>query len=116
MTVVGLIASACGGGGSGADSALTFWHGYTDAEAKWMNAAIAEWNGQHPDIQIKPVFVNNDDALKKLTVALQGDRPPDISYQFAVSLPQVAAAHRLVDLTQWVQQPDLNWDDFIPGA
>jgi multiple sugar transport system substrate-binding protein len=133
MTVVGLTASACGGGGaeptpsppggspatSGEPSApvtLTFWHGYTDAEADWMNSALAEWNGQNPNIQIKPLFVNNDKALQKLTVALQGGEAPDITYQYGSSLPQVAAAPGLVDLTQWVQQPDLSWDDFIPGA
>lgn len=133
MAVIGLIASACAGGGaqptpsspgggsptSGepvAPVTLTFWHGYTDAELDWMDAAVAEWNGQNPNIQIKSLFVNNDDALKKLTVALQGGQPPDITYQYGSSLPQVAAAAGLVDLTQWVQSPDLNWDDFIPGA
>src|SRR6185369_10013208 len=106
-------------GGSGQPAApvtLTFWHGYTDAEATWMNLAVAEWNGKNPNIQIKPLFVNNDKALQKLTVALQGGEPPDITYQFGSSLPQVAAAPGLVDLTQWVKESDVGWDDFIPGA
>jgi multiple sugar transport system substrate-binding protein len=132
---VGLIASACGKGGgtvsptpagtaAGAASSgqpaapvtLTFWHGYTDVEADWMNGVIKEWNAQYPNITIKPLFVNNDKALQKLTVALQGGEPPDITYQYGSSLPQVAAAPGLVDLTQWVQQADLNWNDFVPGA
>jgi multiple sugar transport system substrate-binding protein len=131
IAVVALVASACGGGGAapsasppgGSSSSgpaapvtLTFWHGYTDIEADWMNGAIDEWNGQNPDIQIKPLFVNNDKALQKLTVALQGGEPPDITYQYGSSIPQVAAAPGLVDLTQWVQQPDVSWDDFISGA
>ena len=52
---------------------LTMWHGYTDVEADWFNAAIDQWNSENPDIQIDPLFVNNDKALQKLTVALQGD-------------------------------------------
>jgi multiple sugar transport system substrate-binding protein len=126
-----LLGSACSGGGgtggtptpvgssSGEPSTpvtLTFWHGYTDVEADALNALLDEWNSLHPNITIKPLFVNNDKALQKLTVALQGGEPPDITYQYGSSLPQVAAAPGLLDLTQWVQQPDVNWDDFIPGA
>ena len=119
-----LLATACGGGGGGGNPSatptgpvtLTIWHGYTDVEADWFNAAIKEWNTQHPDITVKPLFVNNDKALQKLTVALQGGEPPDITYQYGSSLPQVAAAPGLVDLTSWVKQPDVGWNDFIPGA
>jgi multiple sugar transport system substrate-binding protein len=116
--VLGLVASACGGGGSSNQSGvitLTLWHGYTQIEATWFNAAIKEWNAQNPKIQIKPLYVNNDNALQKLTVALQGGEAPDITYQYGSSLPQVAAAHGLVDLTNWSKQPDVHWNDFIPG-
>ncbi len=119
-----LLASACGGGGGNTSPSstptgpvtLTIWHGYTEKEADWFNAAIEDWNAQHPDITVKPLFVNNDKALQKLTVALQGGEPPDITYQYGSSLPQVAAAPGLVDLTSWVRQPDVGWNDFIPGA
>ena len=95
---------------------LTFWHGYTDVEADSLNALLDEWNADHPDIQVKPLFVNNDKALQKLTVALQGGEPPDITYQYGSSLASVAAAPGLVDLTDWVKTPDVDWEDFIPGA
>jgi len=129
-----MLASACGGGGgnsstpsgsapagtsSGQPAApvtLTFWHGYTDVEADSLTKLLDEWNAQNPNITIKPLFVNNDKALQKLTVALQGGEPPDITYQYGSSLPQIAPAPGLMDLTQWVQQPDVNWSDFIPGA
>jgi multiple sugar transport system substrate-binding protein len=131
LGAVALLASACSGGGAaptttppaGASSGqpthpvtLTFWHGYTDAEADSLNALLTDWNAQNPDIHVKPLFVNNDKTLQKLTVALQGGEPPDITYQYGSSLPQLAAAPGLVDLTQWVNQPDVNWEDFIPGA
>jgi multiple sugar transport system substrate-binding protein len=119
-----LLASACSGGGGSTSASstptgpvtLTIWHGYTEKEADWFNSAIKEWNAQHPDITIKPLFVNNDKALQKLTVALQGGEPPDITYQYGSSLAQVAAAPGLVDLTSWVKQPAVGWNDFISGA
>jgi multiple sugar transport system substrate-binding protein len=95
---------------------LTFWHGYTDAEADSLNALLDEWNAENPDVSIEPLFVNNDKALQKLTVALQGGEPPDITYQYGSSLPQLAAAPGLVDLTEWTQQPEVDWEDFVAGA
>jgi multiple sugar transport system substrate-binding protein len=124
LAAFGLLASACtGGGDDGSPSespsgpvTLTFWHGYSDAEADSLNALLDEWNAANPDIQVEPLYVNNDKALQKLTVALQGGEPPDITYQYGSSLPQLAAAPGLVDLTDWVQEPDVDWEDFIPGA
>jgi multiple sugar transport system substrate-binding protein len=125
LAALGLLAGACTGGDDESSPTgetpsgpvtLTMWHGYTDVEADWFNAAIEQWNSENPNVQIEPLFVNNDKALQKLTVALQGDEPPDITYQYGSSLPEVATAPGLVDLTTWTQQPDVNWEDFIPGA
>jgi multiple sugar transport system substrate-binding protein len=125
LAVFGLLVPACTGGGDESSPTdetasgpvtLTFWHGYTDAEADSMNALLDEWNADNPDIRVEPLFVNNDKALQKLTVALQGGEPPDITYQYGSSLPQLAEAPGLVDLTDWVQQPDVNWEDFIAGG
>jgi multiple sugar transport system substrate-binding protein len=124
MAMLGLFLPACTGGGdegctedpANGQVCLTFWHGYQDYEADWLNAALDEWNAENPKIQINPLYVNNDSALQKLTVALQGDEPPDITYQYGSSLAEVAGAPGLVDLSDWVNQPEVNWEDFIPGA
>ena len=123
LTLIVLAACTGGSGDEGSPSqqpsgpvTLTFWHGYTDVEADALNGLLDEWNADHPDIQVKTLFVNNDKALQKLTVALQGGEPPDITYQYGSSLAQVAAAPGLVDLTDWVQTPGVDWEDFIPGA
>jgi multiple sugar transport system substrate-binding protein len=121
VAVLALAASACSGGSSKPSPnnsgvvTLTIWHGYTDYEADWFTSAVKAWNTQNPNVQIKPLYVNNDNALQKLTVALQGGEPPDITYQYGSSLPQVAAAQGLVDLTAWSKSPEADWNDFIPG-
>ena len=124
LVAIFLLATACTGGdgepsasgGSTGPVTLTFWHGYSDAEADSLNALLDEWNADHPDIKVDPLYVNNDRALQKLTVALQGGEPPDITYQYGSSMAGVAAAPGLVDLTDWVQQPEVDWEDFIAGA
>ncbi len=125
VAAFGLLAASCTGSGDDDGSpteqpagpvTLTFWHGYTDAEADSLNALLDGWNEENPDVKIEPLFVNNDKALQKLTVALQGGEPPDITYQYGSSLPQLAAAPGLVDLTDWTASEAASWDDFVPGA
>jgi multiple sugar transport system substrate-binding protein len=127
VMTLALLAAACSsskdsgeGGGSTPTQAgpvtLTIWHGYTDAEAVAFKALVKQWNDANPDAQVEPFFVNNDKALQKLTVALQGGEPPDITYQYGSSLPQIAAAPGIVDLTSWSQSPEANWEDFVQGA
>jgi multiple sugar transport system substrate-binding protein len=126
LAALGLLASACTGGDDNESATtgetatgpvtLTFWHGYTQVEEESLNALLDQWNAENPDITIDPLFVNNDKALQKLTVALQGGEPPDITYQYGSSLPQLAEAPGLVDLTDWVQSPEVDWEDFVAGA
>jgi len=130
VAALGLLAACTGGGedgeaetgatgatgGPAGPVTLTMWHGYTDAEANSLSALLDDWNAANPDIKIEPLFVNNDKALQKLTVALQGGEPPDITYQYGSSLPQLAAAPGLVDLTTWTQGSDVGWEDFVQGA
>ena len=125
-----VIAAACTGksstsGGAGPIT-LTLWHGYgkvetnngqINYEAKSLNDLVAKFNATHTDIQVNPVFIgSNDNALEKLTVALQGGQQPDITYQYGTSLPQIATAPGVMDLTQRVTDPAFKWNDFVQGA
>ena len=131
--VFALVAAACtggdDGGGDGANGAgggpveLILWHGFGtvqgEPDAEWQSLLdrVDEFNASHPDIHVTSIrCCTNDKALEKVTVALQGDEAPDITYQYGSSLAQLAAAPGLVDLTEWTQRPEVAWADFIPGA
>jgi multiple sugar transport system substrate-binding protein len=129
-----VIAAACtgkssessGGDGANAPVTLTLWHGYgkvetnngqVNYEAKSLTDLVAKFNASHTDVQVDPVFIgSNDNALEKLTVALQGGEQPDITYQYGTSLPQIATAPGVMDLTDRVTDPAFKWDDFVEGA
>jgi multiple sugar transport system substrate-binding protein len=132
--VLALVASACTGGddenpsdASGSASAggqvdLTMWLGYTPPppenesfEYLSIQDMVERFEADHPNVHIELQYVNSDNALQKATVALQGDQQPDISYQYGTNMPQLASAPKLVDLTDRVQEPDFNWDDFFEG-
>ncbi len=113
---------ATGGGDDGVVD-IVLWHGYgtlqgtPDAEWQSLLDLVDEFNQTHPTIHVESIrCCTNDRALEKVSVALQGDEAPDITYQFGSSLAQLAAAPGIVDLTSWTQEPDVAWDDFIPGA
>jgi multiple sugar transport system substrate-binding protein len=134
VLALALVAAACTGGDDdggpsgddGSDGGVTeivLWHGYgsvggePDAEFQSLLDLVAEFNDTHPDIHVESIrCCSNDKALEKVTVALQGDQAPDITYQYGSSLPQLAAAPGLVDLTEWSQEADVAYDDFIAGA
>ena len=124
-----LLAAACGdSAGSGGSSApngvvnLVLWMGYTPpppasqgAEYESLKGIIADFTRLHPKIHIRMEYVDNDYALQKVTVALQGGEQPDISYQYGTNMPQVAQAPEVVNLTKIIKQPAYGWNDFTPG-
>jgi multiple sugar transport system substrate-binding protein len=124
-----LLAAACSSGGGGTGAAgpngqvnLVLWMGYTPpppvsqgAEYESLKGLITEFTQAHPKIHIRMEYVDNDYALQKVTVALQGGEQPDISYQYGTNMPQVAQASEVVNLTNIVKQPQYGWSDFVPG-
>ncbi len=128
--VLALVATACTGGGGGEGTAtgsggqihLVMWMGYTPPppanqsfEYLSIERMVKEFEKQNPNITIELQYVNSDYALQKATVAIQGNKQPDISYQYGTNMPQLAQSPKLVDLTSRVQSNGYNWDDFYPG-
>lgn len=118
--VAALLLAACGGSGSKSGSPssggvvhITLSHGYTDVEAKAIDAQVATWNASNPKIQVKLVFNGgNDGALQKVLANLAVGSPPDIAYEFGSSIAALAGRPKVVDLTEKVKDPGFNWNDF----
>jgi multiple sugar transport system substrate-binding protein len=122
-----LLATACSSGGTGSTGPngtvnLVLWMGYTppppvsqSAEYLSLKHIVAEFSTLHPKIHIHMEYVNNDFALQKATVALQGGQQPDISYQYGTNMPQLAQTPQVVNLTSIVKQPQYGWNDFFVG-
>src|SRR5437870_13880020 len=108
LLVVAVVGVSCtnGTGGSpspgGSQSAgpvvnITLWHGYEapaaggppNFEAISLKALIDQFNATHPGIRVEDGFCcSNDFALQELTVALPGDRQPDIAYEYASAMAE----------------------------
>ena len=102
-------------GGGVESQTITIWEGYTEAEAKAFSHLVAEYEAQHPGQKVSPLFVNNDNTLQKVLTAVRGGSPPDIAYLYGSWAPNVAQIPQVVNLTQVVKRPGVNWDDFWTG-
>src|SRR6478735_6564313 len=106
--------STSSGGGGGAQT-IQIWEGYTAAEAKAFSHMVSEYEAQHPGQKVSPLFVNNDNTLQKVLTAVRGGSPPDIAYLYGSWAPNVAQIPQVVNLTQVVKRPSVNWNDFWTG-
>ena len=117
VLVAALVLAACSGGSKSASTGgvvhITISHGYTDVEAKAINEQVQEWNATHPKIQVKLLFNGgNDGALQKTLANLAVGSEPDIAYEYGSSMAALAGRPKVVDLTDKVNDPSFNWDDF----
>jgi len=121
LTATTLVVAGCGsdanGGGSSTASSSTIqiWEGYTGPEAKEFAHLVTEYEAQHPGQKVSSLFVNNDDTLQKVLTAVKGGSPPDIAYLYGSWAPNVAQLPQVVDLSQVVQKPGVDWNDFYVG-
>ncbi|HSR86698.1 MAG TPA: ABC transporter substrate-binding protein [Streptosporangiaceae bacterium] len=108
--------TACGTGSGGSSSTgLQIWEGYTGAESTAFKHLLSVWNKAHPNEQVSYLFVNNDNSLPKLLTAVKGGSQPDIAYVYGSWAPNVAQIPQVVNLTEVVQRPGVNWSDFWVG-
>jgi multiple sugar transport system substrate-binding protein len=117
VLLVAAAASACGGGSSSdGGTTIEVSHGYTDAEATALDSQVAQWNKAHPSSQVKLLFNGgNDNALQKVVAGFTAGNYPDVAYQYGSSAAQLAKQPKLVDLTDKVKAPSVNWTDFYPS-
>ena len=136
IAAIALLAAACTSNDSSSSSGaptsggapidITMWHGYgkvidnqgqTNYEAKSLNDLVDQYNAMNTGVHVTLDYIgSNDNAYQKLTVALQGGLQPDITYQYGTSMASLATAPSIMNLTDRVQDPAFNWNDFSEGA
>src|SRR6202046_2104696 len=119
LAAVTVVLAGCGtdaGGGSAASSGpIQIWEGWTGAEATAYAHLVTEYEAEHPGVKVSSLYVNNDDTLQKVLTAVRGGSMPDIAYLYGSWAPNVAQIPQVVNLTQVVKQPGVDWDDFYAG-
>ena len=128
--VMTLLASACSGAKAidqskdaaagydpNADVSITWWTGQS-ADAETMAEKLAaEFHASHPHITINTSAgaATTDDLMTKLSAGFTSGTYPDISYAYGSWAGELAASGKTQDLTKWVSDPAIAWNE-IPGA
>jgi multiple sugar transport system substrate-binding protein len=107
--------STSSGGGGGGSQTIQIWEGYTQVEAKAFAHLVSEYEATHPGQKVNTLYVNSDNTLQKVLTAVRGGSPPDIAYLYGSWAPNVAQIPQVVNLTQVVKRPGVNWNDFWTG-
>src|SRR5216683_3877021 len=115
LAAAGLAACGAGSGGTSGGRTISIWEGWTGAEAKAFAHLVSVYQKQHPGQKVSSLFVNNDNTLQKVLTAVRGGSPPDIAYLYGSWAPNVAQIPQVVNLTQVVRRPGVNWNDFWVG-
>ncbi|MGN0466893.1 MAG: ABC transporter substrate-binding protein [Lachnospiraceae bacterium] len=121
--------AACGGGsstGSKGDSGsadagtvnLTIWSP-TDKEAieNWWTEKLAEWNKEHPEIQVSREAIDRSDSYayeNKITTAVTSNDLPDIFFVDGPTVSYYAANNIIVPISKYFTDEDLK--DFVPST
>jgi len=114
VAVVALLAPA---GMAQAQIHLQFWYGLGGAWGQVVQDLVKQFNAAHPQIQVDAVFQGDYyQVVQKLLAAYAGGATPDIVQTVDTSVPQLAAAHALADLTALARGPDgVDMKNFIPA-
>jgi len=114
VSVAALVLAGCGGGDSdsGGKTKVVVWNGYEDAQGKNLTALIAQYNKDHPDVDVTQLVSSSDRVLQKVLTAVRGGSPPDVAYMFGSWSPNIAKIPQIVDMKDEVAKPDWKWDDF----
>jgi multiple sugar transport system substrate-binding protein len=118
VSVAALVLAGCGGGGdsdSGGKTKVVVWNGYEDAQGKNLTALIAQYNKDHPDVDVTQLVSSSDRVLQKVLTAVRGGSPPDVAYMFGSWSPNIAKIPQVVDMSSYVDDADWKWDDFYEG-
>ena len=116
LAVLALVLAACGGGGSSSGpTEIAVWHGYQDTEGQVFKKLIAQYNQDHPDVKVNELYSSNDLVLQKVLTAVRGGSAPDVAYMFGSWSPNIAQIPQVVDMAEYVSEPDWQWDDFYPA-
>src|SRR5919199_3214444 len=123
LVIAAALVAGCGGsdssgGSSGGVVTIHFWHGQTDPADKVIDGMVAAFNKSHPKIKVVTDGGGGvaDQMVQKVTTALAGGQYPDIAYIFGSDVSNLARSPKVVDLTDVVKRPGVNFGDFWPGA
>jgi ABC-type glycerol-3-phosphate transport system substrate-binding protein len=122
-SVLAISLAGCGGGKEGTGDGvvrLEFWHAMGGPLGDALDALVAEFNGNHSDIEIQSISMGRYQALsQKIMAAVAADQPPDLAQVYEAWTENLIENGSAESMTAYINGPNglsqEELDDFIPG-
>src|SRR6266487_5383487 len=97
---------------------IQFWHAQTDTAAKVMQQLVNSFNASHPNIVVQASSggTSTGDLLPKVTTAIAAGTYPDVAYIYGSYAANLATSPAIADITNLVNDPSVDWNDFWPAS
>jgi len=92
---------------------LTFWNNWDNVNMEVMKELVAQFNADHPDIQVESVFQPYGDMMTLLQTSIAGKNVPDLAAVDLIFLPQLVETGGVEPLDEKIaNDASINVDDF----
>lgn len=125
FSLIFLILSACSGDsdGDGASSKsddseveLTFTTWGNDEHIAMYEELLTEFHENNPNIKVKVQSIPHADYQQKLSVLAAGNELPDVGWVAERMVPQFVNNNILRDISDFKEDEDFNFEDYIPST
>lgn len=127
LAVLGLVATACGGGGSDEESApapeapseisgsvLMAMPGDNPGDLALRKTLAANFMKQNPDVKVTFTVIPATAYSQKVQTMIAGGKPPDIFNGGDVQIPNYVEKNFVTDLTPYVERDNYDLGEFYP--
>lgn len=104
----GLVANA-------APTTVEFWHYWEGNNGKVIDELVAKYNKEHPQAQVKAVFVPGGELLAKLQAAITGKQPPAVAAGDVAWMAKLLRSGALAPLDGYLAKAKVDIKDFYPS-
>lgn len=116
LAVVGIggaVAANVAGGSPADENTVTWWVPDWDYDA--ATTVVADFEAEHPDIDVELVQTTGDTVANRVSVALESGNTPDVITDSVARVKGYADKGQLADLRD-LYGPDMPVEDFAPGV
>lgn len=81
-----------------------------------IDAMVAEFNAQHPNIRVQAIYSGNyDETMQRAQAAAMSGNPPEVAVLLAIDLLTLVNADLIIPLEDYLANDPAYRNDFVPG-
>lgn len=119
LTLAGCAGGGSGGGGSADipseledDVTISFWHVYQGADQEAIDALIAEFEDQYPNIDVEVQFTGGfAEQNQKIVSGLQAGDPPNVAIAYPSNVLDYQTSKAVLNLSPYITNGDVGLTD-----